>query len=457
MFKQIALSVFLTVILYSLQAQNPVAPILEGELGKPKDTRLKLDPCTESSAGTIQAFEPQGDFQSNDIMRDTIFLCLGDQILINHAEDFVLDGDPRPDTEGGISYIFYNDRPTIDGPNLATVATDPAAIPNVLDPNNPILMNANSSTSADVLFANTGIVQSQFNNGFPVVLWFAPVTVDAFTETNQGGDTFFVPTYEDDPTLSNDPVGPCVSVSINEAFAVAFLNNIEENGVQIDPNTLTGTFRIGGGFPQVDTTGTYSISIARSDDPSVQGAIITDPIKHADQVDFSVPELGLYTVTVEDGKSCPYSFEINFVEGITLEFSSINIPTGGSGCVDLRVQDFNDVFSFQFPLTWDALPIRFDSITNLNSNLADYTNDDSNFNTDEIDFGKLNSIWADFTNFLPATLDDSEILFSICFTARGNEGDCSTIEFDEDAALDIRVENSNGQPIPLNLIAGQIC
>ena len=72
MFKQIALSVFLTVILYSLQAQNPVAPILEGELGKPKDTRLKLDPCTESNAGTIQAFEPQGDFQSNDVMRDTI-------------------------------------------------------------------------------------------------------------------------------------------------------------------------------------------------------------------------------------------------------------------------------------------------------------------------------------------------------------------------------------------------
>ncbi|MEM8526793.1 MAG: gliding motility-associated C-terminal domain-containing protein [Bacteroidota bacterium] len=453
MLKQIALSVLLAVTLYALQAQNPVAPILEGELGKPRDTRLKLDPCTESNAGTIAAFEPQGNFQSNDIMRDTIFLCFGDQLLINHAEDFDTGGDPRPATEGGISYIFYNDRPTVDGPDLANIATDPAAIPNPLDPNNPVLMNANTSRDADVLFGNNGLIQDQFSNGFPVVLWFAPVTVDAFTEIDNNGTTLFVPTYEDDPTLTNDPVGPCVSVSIDEAFAVAFLNNIQENGVGIDPTTLTGTFRIGGGFPQVDPTGTYDITITKSDDASVQGTIANASISHSDEVEFSVPELGLYTVTVEDGKSCPHTFEINFIEGVTFEFSNLNIPSGGSGCVDFRVQDFTDISSFQFPLIWDALPIRFDSISNVQPDLEDFIF----FNEMEVDFGRLVTNWADVATFQPLTFDDGTILFSLCFTARGDEGDCSTLDFDQDANLSIEVTDPNGQPLPLNLVPGQIC
>ncbi|MEL6942914.1 MAG: hypothetical protein AAFO82_09615, partial [Bacteroidota bacterium] len=188
MFKQIALSVLLTVILYSLQAQNPASPIIEGKLGKPSDTRLKVVPCSESDAGTIQAFEPQGDFQSNDVMRDTIFLCFGDQILINHAEDFNLGGDPNMSTEGGISYIFYNDRPTIDGPDLATVISDPAAIPNPDDPDIPVFINRSTSRSDDVLFGNNGFIQDRFNNGFPLVVWFAPVTVDAFEEVDLGGN-----------------------------------------------------------------------------------------------------------------------------------------------------------------------------------------------------------------------------------------------------------------------------
>jgi len=456
MFKQFALSVFLTAILFSVQAQKLVSPIIEGELGKPKDTRLKLDPCPGQDAGTIQAFEPQGNFQSNDIMRDTIFLCFGDQILINHTEtDILLNGDPRPNTQGGVSYIFYNDRPTVDGPNLATIATDPAAIPNTLDPTNPvpILMNANTSVSPDVLFTNNGDIQTTFNNGFPVILWVAPVTTDAFSEIDFGGNTFFVPTYEDDPALSNDPIGPCVSVSIDEAFAVAYLNNIRENGVGIDPDNLTGIFRIGGGFPQVDASGIYTISISKSDDPSVQGTVTNGPISHAEQVDFSVPELGLYTVTVEDSKSCPYSFEINFIEGVTFEFSSLNIPSSGSGCVDLRVRDFTDISSFQFPLIWDGLPVRFDSIANIHPDVEEFIF----FNENDVDFGRLVTNWADVATFQPVTLDDNSILFSLCFTARGNEGDCSTLDFDRNANLSIEVTDENGQPLPVNLVPGQIC
>ncbi|MEM9849539.1 MAG: hypothetical protein AAF847_16750, partial [Bacteroidota bacterium] len=176
--KQFILSALLALFCsVQLHAQIPASPIINGELGKPNTTLQKRTPCPGQDAGTIESLDPVPVFQSNDVEKDTVFFCFGDRMLINHAEDFTLDGDPDPSTMGGVSYVFYFDRPTVDGPTLADIRTDPSVVPNPLDPAVGFFVAPNTTTDADILFVNDGGIQATFNNGNPFVLWFAPITV----------------------------------------------------------------------------------------------------------------------------------------------------------------------------------------------------------------------------------------------------------------------------------------
>ncbi|MEM9886278.1 MAG: gliding motility-associated C-terminal domain-containing protein [Bacteroidota bacterium] len=435
----------------SLQAQFPASPIINGELGKASTILGKSEPCPGQDAGTIESLNPIDVFQSNDIELDTVYFCFGDRMLINHAEDFTLDGDPDPSTMGGVAYAFYFDRPTVDGSTLADIQSDPFVVPNPLDPVSRIAITANISTDADILFVNDGSIQNTFNAGEPFLLWFAPITVDSFAARELGGVERFFPVYE------GTPAGSCVSVSIDEAFAVAYLNPIQANGTTIDTDNLTGTFEIGGGLPQLDPNANFTISIVNADDPNILGTVTTGAVGHAEDVGFTVPELGNYIVTVEDGKSCTLSFELAFVEGVAINIGSTNIPMDGSGCIDVTVENFTDVSSFQFEMMWNNNVLRFDSVTNLNPNLSGYSISNSFGTDDALTLGTLRTIWADVNTFAPVTFSDGEVLFSICFSARGDEGECGDVDIDFNSGLSVEVTDPDGMPYNLQVLGGQVC
>lgn len=113
---------------------------------------------------------------------DTIFLCLGDAIFVEHNGDYSLVGDPNAGTPAGITYGFYNCKPTIDGMTLANVKTDPCINKGGTTPPGQGIWLAQLTTATeaqgDILFKNQGALQTFFNNGDPLLQWYAPITVD---------------------------------------------------------------------------------------------------------------------------------------------------------------------------------------------------------------------------------------------------------------------------------------
>ena len=454
MSKHFVLSALALLFFLPLFSQIPVGVIVEGKLGTANSTPEKMM-CNEAGTITIDPATHVGN--STDLDLDTIFLCFNDQILIDHdagTED--LSGDPIPATQGGITYAIYRNRPTVDGPDLASVAADPAIIPNLLDPTTPFLVAASSIRSDDVLFFNTGIFQTQLNGGNPVLAWFAPITADNFVEQMFGTQTVFVPVYEGNPT----PLGPCVDVNLDEAFAIVYLNAINANNIEVSATeSCSGSFELAGGLPEFDNS-SYNISIALLSDPTVLGVVNTPNAGEGDVVRVSVPQAGEYLITVSDGKSCPASFNMTFgsCTGVTFSLPDANIFVDGSRCIDVTVSDFVNVAGIQLALKWDPFPIRFDSIGNINPILRGGQGlDNFAFNIDNAQQGEISITWADFTTFQAITLPDDAVLFSLCFTARAPEGTCTDVIFNTQGIPEIRAEAPDGSAYGVTLENGAIC
>ena len=253
----IPIAVF-TLLATTLGAQTPNFELRKSSA--PLDGVQMRVPCAENDAGTI-SFGPFSG-QSNDVSPDTIFLCFQDALPVLHNQDFVLDGDPDPSTDPGIGYAFYDCQPTVDGPDISTVLTDPCL--NTLDPiyfdgfefpqPDPGIWIASAiNINGDIELLNNGFHQQAYTPGDgdrgPVQLWFAPITLDVF-EPVQG--------YEDDMGVQ----GPCVSVSVDEAFSVVYLEEIQVTEVfdNFGPG-LEQAFVVEGGLPQFDNNTSYTITL----------------------------------------------------------------------------------------------------------------------------------------------------------------------------------------------------
>ncbi len=444
--------------LVQLQAQTPTGIFFEGNFNRKQgETTLQKAMC--NNAGTVTLGPHVG--RSNDVTRDTLYLCAGDQILVDHnagTED--LSGDPDLSTPAGVTYAFYSGRPTVGGPTLAAVAADPniltinpALLPPGVNFDSPFWVTAHPTASNDVPFINDGNLQRFFNNGNPLLLWFAPITCDGFRQLNLGGVNSFIPRYE------GSPAGPCVNVNVDEAFAVVYLNEIVANNIQINQNT--GTFQLSGGLPQFDNNAPYNVSITLASNPVVRGIVSNT----GSTISVTVPQEGIYNVSVQDGKACPFNFTMTFNFSmnnngeVTFELPLANIQPNSSRCVDVRVRDFTDVGGFQIPVSWNPFPVRFDSVTNFNPLIPGFNI--NQFGLNNTQFGELRVAWADIVNFQTVTLPDNAVLFSVCFTARAEVGNCSPLTFElggvDTIGFSRVVEDRNGLPVPARYIAGQIC
>lgn len=415
--KYILPTALLLFILIDANAQRPAPVRIEGNRtsGKPSDLRLKMD-CND--AGTIAFGEHRG--QSNDVTPDTIFLCRGDELDILHNRDFDLTGDPVPGTPAGIGYAFYNCRPTISGPDLDTITTDPCLVEAPPTAPADILIAPGVNLQGDITLINDGFLQDNFSNGAPGIWWFAPITYDNLNGVNAE--------YEGNPT----PIGPCVDVRVDQAFAVAYLNPIEVSDVVADGSATgcQGTFILRGGLPELDPLSRYRIDISLDSNPSVKGRIDNVPV-HNDTVEFFVPQAGTYTITIEDGKSCGTSFQVDMAgcTAVTLRFPALSALPGDNFCVGVTVENFNNVGSVQFTAQWDPEVLEFVSFGGFNPNLAGLN--DGTINDNRANEGLLTFSWFN-TDFTGASLPDSSTIFEICFTAIGTLGEDSPLTFESE-------------------------
>ena len=412
--------------------------------------------CADQDAGTLQLTAFTGESNQNN-GGQTTYLCLGDGFTIDHNDDSDLTGDPDDDTDPGIAYIFYDDEPTVTGPDLATVKTDPA-----INMTSPILVNGipvpqleglwlfrdivNGDPSGDVTIINTGDLQTAFDGGNPVDFWYAPVTIDDFFAPQ----TDFSP-WEDDGM--GGPEGPCVNVSTDQAFRVIYLNAIEETNVNNNTGLAgcAGSFEVSGGLPEFDGSN-YTITIINQDDPSLVGTIISGAATEGSTVDFSVPAPGTYEVSVEDGRSCGANFTVAMTacNPLFVTAGSIGGLPGTNVCVPFTVENFDDLGALQFSIDYDPAVLTFTGTQNYNPNANNLGA--ASFN--ETMPGTIVFLWNDLTTG-SSTIPDGETLFEVCFDVVGTLGDDSEIAI-TDMPAPIQAGDGVGNEIPVNPTNGII-
>ncbi|NBC08392.1 MAG: hypothetical protein GVY26_14455 [Bacteroidetes bacterium] len=419
---------FIPIAVFTLLATTLGAQIPSFELHKstaPVDGVEMRVPCADNDAGTI-SFGPFSG-QSNDVSPDTIFLCFRDSLPVLHNGDFVLDGDPDPSTAPGVGYAFYDCRPTVDGPDIGTVLTDPCL--NMLDtlyfdgfafpqPDVGLWLASAINSDGDITLVNSGFHQQAYTPGDgnrgPVQLWFAPITLDVFQP---------IPGFEDDMGVQ----GPCVSVSVDEAFSVVYLEEIQVTEVfdNFGPS-LEQAIVVEGGLPQFDGNTNYTVSINPVSPGTSAGTVLTTGAGHGDTIRFTVPRPGEYELVVEDGKSCAYVDSAFEVPVLLSTGSNIGAP-GDTVCVPVTVDNFVEVNPLQMYLEWDTGVLDFVSIENLTTDLPAFNSGIFNTMPSLTNTGQLSMNWFDPIGTLH-TLPDGDVIFEVCFEVVGNLGDVSPID-----------------------------
>ncbi|MBX2817304.1 MAG: gliding motility-associated C-terminal domain-containing protein [Saprospiraceae bacterium] len=380
-------------------------------------------PCDQNSiidAGTIasiRAFNAESNqAESFPPFDDTIFLCYGDLIFIDHEQDQQFDALPRT-SGGGVGYAYYREKPVVRGfaeQDLVRDGIEPNPAGNAESP----FFVARGQPNGDAYFQNLGQVQDQFFNGAPGQMWFAPITLSQF-----------------DSLKVNDQ---CVVISPGSAFSIVYLNEIVLSSLQTPAGSTSGTLSVTGGLPEWKAGASYSISMVNTADPSLVGQV-NEIATHDGTVTFDVPEPGNYEVTVTDGMGCSFSTIRRIpadVDPVVLCMGDSIVDAGSQFCVPIRVRDYEEILSFSFSILWDPTVLTLENFANPHPSISG----SASLVLDRAAEGRFTTLWFD-QGLTPQTLADNEILFELCFTAIGTPGDRTGLTFAPTLTSDLTITN----------------
>ena len=327
----------------SLSAQKPESLLgIESTL----NTRASSAVCTGVANAGITT-RTKG--LSAKLRTDTRFLCANDSLFVSNTGSN-LSEDPRVSTTSGIGYIFYDCPPTKTGPRWSDVKLD-ACIKktpfNGVPPTLGMYIARGDATGRDT-FINNGSLQTGFNNGKPLKLYFGAATIYGFNGTN--------------PDAEGDTA--CVNISVlnqtpADSFSVVYLNPIQITNLAYV--TGGGSITVSGGLPEYDGVSKYSITISQVGNPSVLGTVV-GIAGHNGTVSFTVPADGEYQVLAVDGKSCDASITAT-LPAVTLILSNEKVSQNQVACVKFTAKDFKNIGSFQFDITYDPAILKFKNIS----------------------------------------------------------------------------------------------
>lgn len=177
---------------------------------------------------------------------------------------------------------------------------------------------------------------------------------------------------------------------------------------------------------------------------TLTGATVGTGLGSASGSIFNIGQTGIeYYITDYAGNSALCAFTVTIRDTILRLF----VITGEASCddpgfrVDITAQNFNQIASLQFGLSWDLNELDFQGLTNFNPALGldPFTN-----------FGPVGGIDDTLTlswfKSAGVTLPDDAVLFSITFGIIGTPGTNSLIQFGNMPSLPI--EASKAQPFP---------
>lgn len=434
--------------LCTLYAQRPEPVHLEDNI-KLNGSKFRSQGCPGTEAGTFK-ISRGGSNQSTN----TRILCFGDSLHILHNRDANFSGDPKPLTTPGIGYVFYDCKPTIDGPNLQTVSNDPC-----LNKTSPIIINgipvnqtqgmwlAKGNAIGDIGFLNDGYLQNTYNNGRPIQFWFAPITLDQWTTDNR-------PQFETD---INGVPGPCIDVNVDSAFSVVYLNKIQINNItgrNGGTGNYTGTMTITGGLSEYDNSSYPTVHIENLFDANKIGRLTNAPAIHGKPLTFTVPEPGRYQITVEDGTGCShterYIVTIAADSGL-VKLNCMNASVGQTVCIPITIGKMKELAAAQFTFLFNPQVFEFVRAQNLNAGL----NSDipQTVFDDQKSSGIIKFLWFDL-NLLPRDFTNESTLIEFCFNVKGPP---SAYEFRMSSSpVTMEFADIGGNPYPIGEGNGSI-
>ena len=106
-------------------------------------------------------------------------------------------------------------------------------------------------------------------------------------------------------------------------------------------------------------------------------------------------------------------------------FQDTTIPAGETACMDVIVENFTDVSSFEFAVTFDGALFNFENVITSELDPAGLFSG-TPYNYDPSD-PIVTIIYVDLSGGA-STLSDQSVAFSLCFEAIGSEGDSSVVE-----------------------------
>jgi hypothetical protein len=384
--------------------------------------------CLESNAGgTVRTLGPVNKNKS-----DIRYLCLGDTLFLTPNGTANLTNDSVPATPPGIGYFLYTCKPTISGPKYPDFERDPCLL---RDPLLNLLVATKGEPSGRDTFFNGGLIQRSFGSGKPTKLYFAPVTMTNFFGTGGGLAGF-------------DGTGNCLNANVNDrmtptdTFSVVYLNAVK---VKIESVSATGgRFTILGGLPEYDGTSNYTLKIALTSNPAIQGTITSglNP-RSGGLVIFTVPQEGNYTITATDGKSCDGRASADF-RNVCLQVSNETVRQGDTACVKISARNFRNMVSMQAGFQYDPSIVKIVDVRNTNLTGLDAM---TSFNNPSANVISLS--WNGPRT--GTTRADDVTLFEICFKAIGPLGAVSPIRITDTIVGIVEVADS-GDVVIANVI-----
>ena len=139
--------------------------------------------------------------------------------------------------------------------------------------------------------------------------------------------------------------------------------------------------------------------------------------------------------------------------GLMIEAEDLTVTPGEEFCMEVTTSNFEDIQGMSYAMTYDPTVLQFEAVVNLNPNLPSFTA--SNFSTGNP--GVISVLWVEPTLMNSVTLPDDAVLYEVCFTAIGADGQCDDVEFGDVPPTTVEITDSNEEVIDVFFEPGTVC
>ena len=150
-----------------------------------------------------------------------------------------------------------------------------------------------------------------------------------------------------------------------------------------------------------------------------------------------------YNLTYDMKKFLPllaaflWLYSLQLKAQVTISADQLSTCEGATVTVDVTADNWVDIVSAQFGVSWDTSIVTFVSVANNMPPTALY-------NTDSVGIGQLRFSWFDFSPPIGETFPNGTVLFTITFNVVGNYGEVSPINLGDLPGFMLEISNTGG-------------